>query len=72
MKLKELLNITNINNQVRIYFENKDHDDLVCIFVGTSENAIKYFNGCDNFEVQFINIDTDNETKAPKMNIVIR
>ena len=74
MTLNDLLTTTNINNQVHIYIENKTKDDLVLIFKGEAEDAIKYFNGCDKMmesKVEFINLTTDHETKAPFISIVI-
>lgn len=75
MTLKNLLNITNSYNQVRIHIENKNRDDVFLIFKGTAQDACQYFNGVDgtmNSEVEFINLGTDHETKAPIMHIVIR
>lgn len=73
MKLKELLNITNYSNQVHIHFENKDRDNVILIYKGNAENAIKYFGEATlNFQVEFVNLGTDHETKAPIMHIVIR
>lgn len=74
MTLKELLTITNINSQVAIYIESKNKDDLIPIFKGDAEDAIKYFKGVDstmNSKVEFININKSLITQAPRMNIVI-
>ena len=74
MTLKNLLCTMNFQNQVRIYTTGKTKTDLVLIFKGTSNNAIKYFKGCDKkmySVVDFINLAMENEIKAPFIQIVI-
>lgn len=74
MTLKNLLNTMNFNNQVRIYIHNENKDELILIFKGTSENAIKYFDGVDKTLyaiVEFINVSKDYETNAPALSIVM-
>lgn len=76
MTLKELLNITNSYDQIRIAIESEVSDSgLVTIFKGTAQDAIHYFNGsCTlNSKVQFIKLVTDTiiNARCPIMHIVI-